>query len=106
MVRRDFLKVTGLVSAAVIAIAGPAALAARPVEAELGGLLYKGSPGGLLHVSRDGGKSWSLHTKFGSRLAISRLYVDARGRLVAVLDCEGYDFKLALARDRATWKTT
>lgn len=106
IVRRDFLKISGLFSAAMLAGAGTAwEIKAKSIEAELRGKHYRGTSDGKILVSEDAGKTWSLHTKFGSDLSISHLYADFRQRLVAVLDCQGYDFKLALSPDFRTWKT-
>ncbi len=107
LVRRDFLKISGLFSAAVIAGAGSALeLKAKSVETELQGKFYRGTSDGKILVSDDAGKSWTLHTQFGSHLSVSHLYVDFRKRLVAVLDCQGYDFKLAMQRNSRAWRTT
>lgn len=106
IVRRDFLKISGLFSAAVLAGAGSMLeIKARSVEAELHGSYYRGTADGKIFVSEDAGKTWSLHTDLGSHLSVSHLYADFRQRLVAVLDCQGYDFKLALSPDARTWRT-
>ena len=106
MVRRDFLKLGGIFSAVVAATAVPAlAVAARPVEAELNGRTYRGTSDGKIYVSEDAGQSWTLHSQFGTQLSVRQLYVDFRQRLAAVLDCEGYDFRIALAPDARTWHT-
>ncbi len=106
MVRRDFLKMTGLFSAAMLLGVGSVAeVVARSAETEFQGLFYRGTSDGKIYVSGDAGKTWNLHTQFGSHLAIPHLYVDFRRRMVAVLNCQGYDFKLALSSDLRTWKT-
>ncbi len=106
IVRRDFLKLSGLFSAAVLAGAGTALeMKARSVEVELRGKYYRGTSDGKIFVSEDAGKTWVLHTQFGSHLSVSHLYVDFRQRLVAVLDCQGYDFKLRMASDLRSWRT-
>src|SRR5512140_3234747 len=106
IVRRDFLKLSGLFSAAMLVGGGAALeLKTRSIETELQGLFYRGTSDGKIYVSQDAGKTWTLHTGFGSHLSISHLYVDFRKRLMAVLDCQGYDFKLALQPDGHTWRT-
>ena len=104
--RRDFLKLSGLASAVMLVSSVPVLNAkAKPVETEWHGKLYRGTPDGQILVSEDGGDTWSLHSKFGTHLSISDLYADFRQRLVAVLDCQNRDFKLALLPDARTWKT-
>ncbi len=104
--RRDFLKLSGLFSAVMIATVVPAAeVAARSVETELHGRFYRGTADGKIYVSEDAGRNWTLHSKFGSHLSVHRLYVDFRQRLVAVLDCEGYDFRVALGAESRAWRT-
>ncbi len=106
IVRRDFLKISGLFSAAMLVGVGSVAeIAARSVETEFQGLFYRGTSDGKIYTSSDAGKTWSLHTQFGTHLSIQHLYVDFRRRMVAVLNCQGYDFKLALSSDLRTWKT-
>lgn len=106
MFRRDFLKLSSLFSAALLVSTVPAgAVLARPVEAQLGGSRYRGTADGSIFVSADGGKTWSLHTRFGSHLSVARLYVDLRQQLVAVLNCEGYGFRIALGPGSRTWRT-
>ena len=106
MLRRDFLKLSGFFSAALLAGLAPAAnIAALPVEAELAGKLYRGTRDGLIYVSEDDGRSWSLHTRFGSHLSVGHVYVDLRGRLAVMLICEGYDFRVTLSPDSRTWRT-
>jgi hypothetical protein len=106
MFRRDFLKFSGLFSAALLTTAVPAAqVLARPVQAAFSGSLYRGTADGSIFVSADGGKTWSLHTRFGSHLSVAHLYVDLRQRLVAVLTCEGYGFRLTLAPRSRAWHT-
>jgi hypothetical protein len=106
MVRRDFLKLTGIFSAVMAATAVPSlAAAARPLEAELNGRYYRGTADGKIYVSDDAGQSWALHSQFGTHLSIRQLSVDTRRRLAAVLDCAGYDFRLTLSSDSRTWRT-
>ncbi len=104
--RRDFLKIGGLFSVAMLTGIGSVIdMTARSVEMDFNGLSYRGTADGNILVSSDSGKTWSLHTQFGPHLSVSRLYVDLRRRMVAVLNCQGYDFKLALSSDLRTWWT-
>ncbi len=106
MVRRDFLKLSGLFSAAMVATVVPAVhVAARSVETELRGRFYRGTSDGRIYVSEDAGRSWTLHSKFGADLTVRQLYVDFRKRLVAVLSCDRGDFRIALSADAPSWRT-
>jgi hypothetical protein len=104
--RRDFLKLSGLLSAAMFVTSAPwLDFKSKPVEVEFKGRLYRGTTDGKIYVSEDHGQTWSLHSQFGTHLSISDLYADFRHRLVAVLECQGHDFKLTLLQDARTWKT-
>jgi hypothetical protein len=107
MDRRDFLKIGGVLGAAAMLVGAGSLLEieAKSVEAELHGKFYRGTSDGKIYVSGDAGKTWKLHTQFGTHLSVSHLYADLHQRLVTVLDCQGYDFRLALLPDARTWRT-
>jgi len=107
MVRRDFLKLSGLVTAALLVQATPAVAAAAklPVQVEAGGRLYRGSDDGRIYTSVNSGKSWQLHTDFGPNLSVWGLSADARGGVHTQLGFAGYGFHLSLMQDGKTWQT-
>ena len=106
MVRRDFLKLSGLFSAALaVQIQSLPKLPSLPLEVVFKGKVYRGTSDGKIYVSSDAGKSWSLHSGFGSDTAITGLSVDNRKRLVALLTYQGYDFRIFLAPQAQAWRT-
>ncbi|MBL8061493.1 MAG: hypothetical protein JNK32_00620 [Anaerolineales bacterium] len=107
MNRRDFLKVGGLLSAALLLQLSPLGQTAYlPVEAQTGGKLYRGTSDGRVLISSDAGKSWQLHSNFGSMIDILGLTVDLQGQLFAQLGFKGHHFELVLAQNGTnTWRT-
>lgn len=107
MVRRDFLKFTGLLSAALFLQIHPLRKAVSlPVEVESQGKLYRGTYDGKIYVSENAGKSWQLHTNFGSAVSILGLRTANLQRQVhAHLGFGGHRFELELAQKGQYWKT-
>jgi hypothetical protein len=107
MHRRDFLKVAGLATAslAVWQLAPASAGTKPPVQATVGGRMWRGTPDGKVSVSDNGGQSWRLHTDFGTELAVHR-FAPMSGSLVrATLSVKGHEFDLRLDNDDVTWRT-
>jgi hypothetical protein len=111
MNRRDFLKVAGAGSLAVVAfsnyrqVASPATVAVRTrnVTARLGGKLFKGTLDGRILASEDGGGSWASCAKFGGQHRIDSLTV--RGsQLRAEIGIPGATFQLTSGNGRV-WHT-
>ena len=106
MDRRDFLKLSGLFSAAVfMRFPSLAQAVAFPVEVEADGKLFRGTPEGKIYVSGDAGKNWQLHTNFGAQVAILDLHTNFWGQLQTQLGIGGYSFELVLAQTGKGWKT-
>lgn len=106
MVRRDFLKLSGLLSAVVFVQFNPLGKAlSLPVEVESQGKYYRGTPDGKIYVSADLGKSWQLHTNFGPALSIVGLSTNLGEKVHAHLGLDGHSFELALAQNGTTWRT-
>jgi hypothetical protein len=107
MNRRDFLKLSGLVSVAGLVQFNPLGklVMNRPVEAEAGGKLYRGTYDGKVYISENAGKSWQLHTDFGAGISILDLAVDALENIHARLAFGEHSFRLALSPNSKNWKT-
>jgi|RhiMethySRZTD1v2_1073278.scaffolds.fasta_scaffold2600603_1 hypothetical protein len=106
MVRRDFLKLSGLLSAVVFIQFNPVGKAlSLPAEVEAQGKHYRGTPDGKIYISGDLGKSWQLHTNFGPALSIVGLSANREGQLHAHLGLDEHSFELALAPNGTTWRT-
>ena len=106
MVRREFLKLAGMVSAIGLVWTTPLIkVLSVPVEVESLGKLYRGTQDGKILVSANAGKSWQLHTDFGSELPILGLTKDRRENVQAQLGCAGYSFQLSLTPNSKIWKT-
>ena len=106
MYRRDFLKLNGLLSAALfMQFSSLGKAVSFPLEVEAQGKLYRGTSDGKIHVSEDAGKSWQLHTKFGSDCSIQYLSVNFWGQVEAELGFAGHSFELVLAETGNIWQT-
>jgi hypothetical protein len=108
MNRRDFLKISGLLSASLFIPFSPILISLsknRPVELESGGMIFRGTPAGEIQTSRDGGRTWQLHTRLGSQYAIIDLYSDPSERVHATASFEGRSFGLLLSKDKKYWMT-
>jgi hypothetical protein len=105
MDRRNFLKLSGLLSAAVFMQFNSLEKAVSfPVEVEAQGKLFRGTSDGKIYISANAGKSWQLHTNFGSAFYIFGL-ADDWGQVHAQLGFEGHSFELALIENGKTWRT-
>jgi hypothetical protein len=104
MQRREFLKLSGLFSAAFFTQLNVARISTRPIEAEAQGRIYRAAPHGKIFVSADSGKSWQLHTNFGTEMIITDLTPDDRGQIHAQLGFAGHSFELVLAPNGKTWR--
>jgi hypothetical protein len=106
MYRRDFLKLSGLLSAAFImpfnTWGRPGSL---PVEVEAQGKLFRGTPDGKIYVSTNEGRSWQLHTNLGPQMAILGLVVHHKDQIRAQLGFANHTFELALAQKSQAWMT-
>jgi len=106
MNRRDFLKMGGLFSTALIVQFNPLGrITSVPVEAQTGDKHYRGTFDGKILVSTNAGKSWQSHTNFGPIFSILGINVDHQGQVRAQLGFEARSFELALAEDGKTWRT-
>ena len=106
MDRRDFLKLGGLFSAALFAQFNPlGSFTIQPVEVQSHGKLYRGTIDGKILLSTNAGKTWQIHTNFGTGCTITHLFLDRLENVRARLKFTGYPFELALTQDGKAWKT-
>jgi hypothetical protein len=107
MNRRDFLKLGGLFSTVFYFQVHPLGkLINLPVEVEVQGLMYRGATDGNIYLSRDAGKTWQVHTRFGAGYSIQSLFVDWLGRVCVRVGFAGHSFDLFLSKNGAFWQTT
>ena len=107
MNRRNFLKVGGLLTAALaVQVSSLTNAHSAPVAAGAQAKIYRGASGGSILVSADAGQTWKLHTAFGTEFRILGLSTDRSERLRAALGYRGHAFALTLAPDGERWQTT
>ncbi len=106
MNRRDFLKLSGVASLALIAKLAPSAgkIPVFQPEGTVSGKLYRGVSGGKIYISEDQGKSWKLHTNFGDEVSILG-FSERPGGLVAHLSYQSSPFDIRLAKNGKLWMT-
>ncbi|MFZ5877983.1 MAG: twin-arginine translocation signal domain-containing protein [Chloroflexota bacterium] len=105
MNRRDFLKLGGLASAALVVPALKlGALVLTAAQAEYRGRVYRGTVDGEIHVSEDQGQTFRRQFGFGPRYSISKLFTGFDGRLYAQMEYQDRSFFLSLAEDGSHWR--
>jgi hypothetical protein len=60
---------------------------------------------GKIYVSANAGKSWQLHTTFGSEFSIFGLRENLWGQVHAELGFDDHSFELTLAQHGTMWRT-
>ena len=106
MLRREFLKLSGLLSAALLVQVNPSGTRIpSPVEVESQGKLYRGTPDGKIYISENAGRNWQLHTNFGSQYDISSLSSSRPGQVYARLAFAGHFFEIVLGQNNKIWRT-
>ena len=107
MYRRDFLKLSGLLSAALLVQVHPVEkmVSSIPIEVAAGGKLYRGTSDGKIFVSANAGRDWQMHTNFGSHVSVFSLTTNHRDQVHAQLGFAHHSFELALSPDQRIWKT-
>lgn len=103
MNRRKFLLFSGLAVGSILLDLKP--LTDALVQVEAMGKLYRGSVGGNILISADAGKTWAVHTRFGSENDILRLFKDQSGTVYASLIYQGHPFRLKLSNSGKAWVT-
>ena len=105
MKRRDFLKVSSLISAFGLIAAGPLDKVFNvESEAIAFGKIYRAANKGRIMVSADKGKSWQIHTDFGSENAVADIFVATDHRLYVKLNHQSHKFYLVLGANKQSWK--
>lgn len=112
MERREFLKMTGTVMLGatglqVLSVGAAQAASPKidPLQVELAGRLYRGTPDGKILVSADAGKTWTVHSDFSSHYSVSSLTVSKTGTLATVLGYQGWPIPLDCDVDQKSWWT-
>lgn len=106
MKRREIIRWMGLAPLAVFLNIKPFGKLIRfPEAVEAQGMLYRGTPAGEIHVSRDGGRTWNLHSCFGPQAAILGMSKDLGGRVFTHLEHQGWLVHLTLDKSGRFWKT-
>jgi hypothetical protein len=106
MIRRDFLKISGLASMLLALNLGHMEnLVNLQAQATAGGKMYRGSLDGKIYVSADQGQTWAMHTSLGEASSILGLFTLTNGQVVAEVWFQGHPFHLALTPDGRSWRT-
>lgn len=82
MKRRDFLKLGSVVSALSYASVAPLGkMLSMPIETAAQGIIYRGTASGKIYTSKNGGKTWQLHTNLGKGYAVLDIFTARDGHL-------------------------
>jgi hypothetical protein len=106
MNRRDFLKLAGLLSTALIFQFNTLGkMMDLPVETQAGGKVFRGTWDGKIYTSENARETWKLHTDFGSEFSIIDLSTDVYENIHAQLGFNGYSFQLMCSPEHIVWRT-
>jgi hypothetical protein len=105
MNRRDFLKVGGLFSTALVLQFNSPGKAIIPVEVQAGSKHYRTARDGRVFISENAGKTWQMHTDFGSEFTVLDMTADAYENIHALFEFSGYTFQLILSPNDKAWRT-
>lgn len=104
MNRRDFLKVSSCMSAFSFAAIGRMDdLLNAGLETTAGGKLYRATSKGKVSVSKNGGKSWQLHSQFNSGYSILDIFTARDKQLYVHVSYKRVKFHLVLTKDGTAW---
>jgi hypothetical protein len=96
----------GLAPLAVFININPLGMLVRfPAAVETQGMLYRGTPDGAIQVSRDGGRTWTLHSRLGPQMAVIGMSKDLGGRVIIHLEHQGWPVRLGLEKKGKFWVT-
>jgi hypothetical protein len=106
MHRREFLKLGGLFSSAFIILSNPVGkIVSLPLEVQAHGKVYRATNPGKIYISENAGKTWQLHTNFGSEYSILDLRANLWDQVHAQLGFSSHNFELKLAQNEQNWLT-
>jgi len=104
MKRRDFLKVSSLMSAVgYTAVAPLGKIVNLDIETAAFGKIYRGTSKGKILVSTNKGKSWQLHTQFSPGYAILDIFIARDNRLYIQVGYKQVNFYLVLTENKKVW---
>ena len=104
MKRRDFLKLGSVVSALSYASIAPLGnMLNMPIETAAHGMIYRGTAAGKIFVSKNGGKTWQLHTNLGKGYSILDIFTAHDGQLYTHVGYKHHNFFLVQTTDAKAW---
>lgn len=104
MKRRDFLKLGSVVSALSYASVAPLGkMLSMPIETAAQGIIYRGTATGKIYTSKNGGKTWQLHTNLGKAYSVLDIFTARDGHLYTQVGFKQHNFFLVQTADRKYW---
>jgi hypothetical protein len=106
MKRRNFLKLSGIASIALLApvgliVKGIASITTVKVQ----GKTFHGSDDGKVYVSRDDGQNWERLANFGPGMATKSFTAIPGARIYARFEFAGNPFALVYSLNDGQWRT-
>ena len=74
-----------------------------PIETVAHGVIYKGTAAGKIFTSKNGGKTWQLHTNLGRAYSILDIFTARDGQLYTHVGFKQHNFFLVETKDRKAW---
>lgn len=106
MNRRNFLKLSGIASIALLA---PIGLIAKGIASittvKVDGKTFHGTEDGKVYVSQDDGQNWERLANFGSGMSITSLTAIPGARIYARFEFAGHPFALVYSLNDGQWRT-
>jgi hypothetical protein len=103
MNRREFLKVSLMTAVSYVALNPLGNFLNADVEAVVAGTTYRATKDGKIMVSRNGGKTWALHTKFASGYSVMDIFVAKDKHLYTRVAYKRGNFYLVLTKNGKAW---
>jgi hypothetical protein len=106
MLRRDFLKLSGLASMFLaLNLGNMENLVHFDAQTATGKKAFRGGLEGKIFVSEDQGKTWAVHTDLGPQYTVLGLFNPSGGQIYAEVWFQEHKFHLALTPDGKRWQT-